>query len=52
VWPVKVDFLTTFFMLFDAILTVIFEKKVFNTLKIVQGAFLGSFLFRKGFLER
>jgi hypothetical protein len=41
-----------FFMLLGAILTVVFEKVVFNPSKIIQGTFLGPFLFKKWFLER
>jgi hypothetical protein len=36
-------------MLFDAILTVVFENVVFNPSIIIQGACLGPFLLKKGF---
>jgi hypothetical protein len=36
--PVKVDFLNNVFMLFDGILTAVFENMVFDATKIVQGA--------------
>jgi hypothetical protein len=53
VGPVKVDFLKqVFFMLFDAILTAVFEKIAVNLTKIIQGTCLGPFLLKKWFLER
>jgi hypothetical protein len=52
VGTVKVDFLNNFFMLFDALLTVVFEDIVFNPTKIIQGTFLGPILLKKCFLER
>jgi hypothetical protein len=39
-------------MLFDAILTALFENIVFNLMKIIQRACLGPFLLKKGFLDR
>jgi hypothetical protein len=42
----------SFVMLFDAILTVVFEDIVFNPTKITQGTFLGHILLKKCFLER
>jgi hypothetical protein len=40
-------------MLFDALLTVVFEDIVFNpTKKIIQGTCLGPILLKKCFLER
>jgi hypothetical protein len=41
-----------FFMLFGAILRVVFENVVFNPSKIIQGNFLGPFLLKKWFLGR
>jgi hypothetical protein len=38
-------------MLFDAILTVVFDNVVFNPWKIIQGTCLGHFLLKKWFLE-
>jgi hypothetical protein len=39
-------------MLFDAILSAVFEKIAFKLMKIIQGTCLGPFLLKKGFLER
>jgi hypothetical protein len=39
-------------MLFDGILTAVFENMVFDPTKIVYGASLGPSLFKKGFFER
>jgi hypothetical protein len=39
-------------MLFDALLTVVFEDIVFNPTKIIQGTCLGPILLKKCFLER
>jgi hypothetical protein len=39
-------------MLFDALLTIVFEDIVFNPTKIIQGTCLGPFLLKKWFLER
>jgi hypothetical protein len=48
VGPVKVDFLNQVsFMLFGAILTVVFEKIAFNLTKIIQGTCLGPFFSQK-----
>jgi hypothetical protein len=41
-----------FFMLFDAILTAVFEKIAVNLTKIIQGTCLGPFLLKKWVLER
>jgi hypothetical protein len=48
----KSRFVKQFFLLFGAILTVVFESVVFNPSKIIQGTFLGPFLLKKWFLER
>jgi hypothetical protein len=50
--PIKVDFLNKVFMLFDAVLTVVFEEIVFNPTKIMQGACSGPILLKKCCLER
>jgi hypothetical protein len=42
----------SFFMLFDALLTVVFEDIVFNPTKIIQGTCLGPIFLKKCFLER
>jgi hypothetical protein len=39
-------------MLFDGILTAVFENMVFDPTKIVQGTSLGPALFKKWFLAR
>jgi hypothetical protein len=52
VGPVKVDFLNQVFLLFDAILTAVFEKIAYKLMKIIQGTCLGPFLLKKWFLER
>jgi hypothetical protein len=39
-------------MLFDGILSAVLENMVFDPTKIVQGASLGSSLFKKWFFER
>jgi hypothetical protein len=39
-------------MLFDAILTAVFEKIAVDLTKIIQGTCLGPFLLKKWFLER
>jgi hypothetical protein len=52
VGPVKVDFLNTFFMIFDGILTAVFENMVFDPTKIARGTSLGPSLFKKCFFER
>jgi hypothetical protein len=39
-------------MLFDALLTVVFEDIVFNPTKIIQETFLGPILLKKCFLEK
>jgi hypothetical protein len=44
---VKVDFLNNVFMLFDTLLTVVFEDIVFNPTKIIQGTCLGPILLQK-----
>jgi hypothetical protein len=38
-------------MLFDAILTAVFEKIAFRLMKIIQETFLGSFLLKSGFWQ-
>jgi hypothetical protein len=52
VGPVKVDFLKKVFILFDALLAVVFEDIVFNPAKIIQGTCSGPILLKKCFLER
>jgi hypothetical protein len=53
VGPVKVDFLRKFFfMLFGALLTVVFEYIVFNPTKIIEGTCSGAILLKKCFVER
>jgi hypothetical protein len=47
VGPVKVDILNQVFMLFDAILTAVFEKIAVNLTKIIQGTCLGPFFAQK-----
>jgi hypothetical protein len=52
VGPVKVDFLSMFFMLFDAILTAVVKSIAFNRMKIIQGTCLGLFFAQKVVFQR
>jgi hypothetical protein len=51
VLPIEVEFLNNVFMLFNALLTLVFDYIVFNPTEIIQSICLGPFLLKKCFLE-